>query len=200
MNDAIIERKNAELTGLPPQMQGLMVVSNRLAKSSIIPKRYIGKPEDILVALQMGYDLGLSSFIVALKEISTINGIPNISSQLGISLANRSGVFSTPIAWKQEGKSWDELRVWAYATRKADGLKCEAEASIKMAVSEGWTKNPKYKSMPVQMLSYRSAMMLIRKFAPQVLLGITVDLEAEAIKTESNIKIDAINSKINNAD
>ncbi len=191
---AIAEKK--ELLSLPPQMQELLAISNQFVKSGIIPKRYAGKPEDIFVALQIGNDLGLSSNIIALKEISTINGTPQISAQLAMALAMSRGVFSTDICWRQEGEKWEDLRIWAMATRKSDGFKCEAEASIRMAIGEDWIRNPKYKSMPVQMLSYRSAMMLIRKFAPHILLGITVDVEAETMPQNAEQSFNDLNENI----
>ncbi len=195
VNELAIAEKE-ELVSLPLQMRKLLAVSHQLAKSGIIPKRYVGKPEDIFVALQIGYDLGLPSYIIALKEISTINGTPQISAQLAMALAKKRGVFSTDICWRQEGEKWEDLRIWAMATRKSDGLNCEAEASIRMAVGEDWIRNPKYKSMPVQMLSYRSSMMLIRKWAPHVLLGINVDVEAETMPQNIEQSFSDLNENI----
>ncbi len=197
MDNAVTQRNESDLAGLPPQMRSLMGVSQRLARSNMIPKHYIGKPDDILVALQTGFDLGLESFVVALNEISMINGKSSISSKLAMALAKKSGVFSTDITFEQEGKTWDDLRVWAKATRRSDGQEVKADTSIKMAIAEGWTKNPKYKSMPVQMLSYRSAMFLIRRYAPEVLLGIQIiDIEAADIRVDSNSGIEKLNANI----
>ena len=70
--------------------------------------------------------------------------------------------------WVGEGKS---LRVTATATLLATGEEVSSYADMAMADAEGWSKNAKYKSMPVQMLSYRAACMLIRLYAPGATLG-----------------------------
>jgi hypothetical protein len=50
-----------------------------------------------------------------------------------------------------------------------------------MAKAEGWTRNAKYQTMPEHMLRWRSATMLIRLFAPEVMLGIPAADELEDI-------------------
>jgi hypothetical protein len=90
-----------------------------------------------------------------------------------IAKANRSGVFARRINWRVEGEG-KNLRVTAFATLTDSGEPVEATASMAMAEAEGWTKNPKYRTMPDQMLRYRSATMLIRLFAPEVMMGLPV--------------------------
>ncbi len=50
-------------------------VAQTIAKSSFCPKGFIGKPGDVLVALQMGLELGLKP-LQALQNIAVINGKP----------------------------------------------------------------------------------------------------------------------------
>lgn len=52
-------------------------VSEYLAKSTLIPKNYMGKPGDIFIAMEMGYQLGLP-MAQALQDIAVINGRPSI--------------------------------------------------------------------------------------------------------------------------
>ena len=186
---------DSETNKLPVQVRETLSVDEQFAKSRLIPSHYQGKPHDILIALQTGYELGLSH-IVSLNEITPINGRPTISAKLAISLAHQSGIFDGRIDFEQTGVSWEELRVFATAKRKSDGKIVKADASIKMALAEGWTKNTKYKSMPIQMLSYRAALFLIRRYAPEVLLGIPViDVEAEVI-AKSSSKLGELNAAI----
>jgi hypothetical protein len=42
---------------------------------------------------------------------------------------------------------------------------------MKEAMAEGWTKNPKYRSLPELMLRYRAATLLIRTHVPEALNG-----------------------------
>lgn len=50
-------------------------LAQQLAKSTLIPKSYIGKPMDIYVAMAMGYQLGLP-VEQAIQDIAVINGRP----------------------------------------------------------------------------------------------------------------------------
>jgi hypothetical protein len=56
-----------------------------IAKSSMVPSNYKNKPEDILIAIQWGQELGLKP-LQALQNIATINGRPSIwgDAMLGI--------------------------------------------------------------------------------------------------------------------
>ncbi|NRA68746.1 MAG: hypothetical protein HRU19_29955 [Pseudobacteriovorax sp.] len=181
MNDLVNQN---EAIGISPIIREHMLVAEKYASSGMVPSYFRGKPEDIFIVLQMGEALGINHYATALYEITPIKGKPTISAKLAMTLAYRSGAFKDRIVFRQEGDSWDNLVVYASVTL-ISGEKVEVNASIAMAKAEGWTSNPKYKSMPVQMLSYRAALMLIRRYAPESLLGVPiVDVEAREVKSE----------------
>jgi hypothetical protein len=68
------------------------------------------------------------------------------------------------------------------------------------ARKEGWTKNPKYKTMPEQMLRYRSATWLIRLHCPEVLLGMQASEEIQDVQLNNvsvgGSPVDKINQKV----
>ncbi len=47
--------------------------AEELASSSLVPKAYVSKPQDILVAMQWGAEIGLAP-MQALQNIALING------------------------------------------------------------------------------------------------------------------------------
>lgn len=53
---------------------------------------------------------------------------------------------------------------------------------MKEATADGWTKNPKYQSLPELMLRYRAATLLIRTHAPEVMNGMQGIEELEDIR------------------
>lgn len=59
----------------PHLFKHYQTVAATLAKSQLIPKNYIGKPDDIFVAMAMGYQLGFP-VEQSLQDISVINGRP----------------------------------------------------------------------------------------------------------------------------
>ncbi len=65
--------------------------SEMLAKSAMVPKQYQGKPEDIMVAVQWGYEIGLAP-LQALQNISVINGKPSVYGDAAMALVQASPV------------------------------------------------------------------------------------------------------------
>ena len=69
--------------------------------------------------------------------------------------------------------------------------------SMKMARQEGWTKNPKYSSMPELMLRNRAATFFGRQYIPDLLLGVqtseeVIDIEPEPINvSESSVQVES---------
>ena len=67
------------------------------------------------------------------------------------------------------------MKVRAYTLMS--GVEVDFTVDMAMANAEGWTKNPKYRTMPQLMLSYRAATSLIRLYAPEVTMGMQTDEE-----------------------
>lgn len=61
-------------------------VANLLARSSMVPQQYVGKPADIFVAMAMGYQLGFP-VEQALQDIAVIRGRPALWGDGLLSLA-----------------------------------------------------------------------------------------------------------------
>ena len=61
----------------PSSLKEAMEYAQIIANSTMVPKNYQGKPGDILVAVQMGAELGLKP-IQALQNIAVINGRPSV--------------------------------------------------------------------------------------------------------------------------
>jgi hypothetical protein len=73
----------------PALFQHYQKVAETLSKSNVIPKDYKGKPEDIFVAIAMGYQLGFP-VEQALQDIAVINGRPSVwgDGLLALALSN----------------------------------------------------------------------------------------------------------------
>lgn len=147
----------------------------------LIPPHLRNKPADILLALSMAQLLGMPP-LVTMQAIYVLNGKPSWSAAFVIALANRSGVFRGPIDWREEGQG-ESFAVTAYATLAGeDAREVAYKVSMQMARAEGWTRNSKYQSMPSLMLRYRSATLLVRLYAPEVLMGLHTREELEDVQ------------------
>lgn len=144
-------------------------VAKAFSMSQMVPPHFQQKPENCMVALMMAQQLEVNP-LLALQNLTVIQGRPGFNAQFAIALANRRGPFAGPITWRSKGQG-DSLEVSAHAVIKSTGEAVSVMVSMEMAKAEGWTKNPKYRSIPEQMLRYRSATWLIRLYCPEVLLG-----------------------------
>lgn len=156
----------------PAHFEHSQRVAKMFAASELVPPHLRGKTADCLIAYAIAKRTREEPLVV-LQNIYFVSGRAGWSATYMIAKANRSGVFARRINWRVEGEG-KNLRVTAFATLADSGEPVEATASMAMAEAEGWTKNPKYRTMPDQMLRYRSATMLIRLFAPEVMMGLPV--------------------------
>lgn len=152
-------------------------VAKAFSMSQMVPPHFQQKPENCMVALMMAQQLEVNP-LLALQNLTVIQGRPGFNAQFAIALANRRGPFAGPITWSSKGQG-DGLEVSAKAVIKSTGEVVSVTVSMEMAKAEGWTKNPKYRSIPEQMLRYRSATWLIRLYCPEVLLGFGTSEELE---------------------
>lgn len=145
-------------------------VAKAFSASKMVPAHFQGKPEDTFVAIQMALQLEVNP-LLCLQNTQVINGRPGFSASFAIALANKRGPFAGPLTWQQEGEG-DNLSVTCNGTILASGEVVSVTVDMSMAKAEGWTRNPKYKTIPAQMLRYRSATWLIRLYCPEVLCGL----------------------------
>jgi hypothetical protein len=164
-------------------LEHLWRLSKYFAASKMVPPHFQQKPEDCMVALMMASQLDVNP-VLALQNLQVISGRPGFSASFAIGLANQRGPFAGPITWSSKGQG-DSLEVTAQATIRATGEVVTAMVSMAMAKAEGWVKNPKYRSIPEQMLRYRSATWLIRLHCPEVLMGLSSSEELEDIRQVS---------------
>lgn len=145
------------------------------AMSPLVPKhlREGDKAQAIAncyIALKMAEIMGESPLIV-MQNIHVVNGKAGFDTKYMIARANKSGIFAGRIDWEVDRSDPQNLSITAFAILKDGGARIEFTCDMKMATAEGWIRNPKYKSMPDLMLRYRSAALLIRLYAPEVMLG-----------------------------
>lgn len=148
--------------------------ANAYSQSSMVPTHFANKPQECFVVIELAEQLGVPP-LTALQNIFMISGRPGFKAQFAVALANKSKAFAGPIRHKVErgdGKP-ESLAVTAYAPTH-DGDTVEVTVTMAEAMKEGWTKNSKYKTIPEQMLRWRSSCWLINLYCPEVLLGLSV--------------------------
>lgn len=151
-------------------------ISQMFAKSKLVPSHFHGDPNSCWIACQMAIRLGVDPFMF-MQNTYIVQGKPGMEAKLAIALVNTSGIFKGPIQWKMEGEGMSR-KATAMAIHAQSGQVCECTVSMETAKAEGWIdkQGSKWKTMPEQMLRYRSAAWFARLFCPERLMGMqTVD-------------------------
>jgi RecT family len=160
----------------PANLAEAVEFSTMLAKSSMVPKQYQGKPEDILVAVQWGYEIGLAP-MQSLQNISVINGRPSVYGDAAMALVQASAVCED-IEESIEGEGTQNPIAVCIAHRK--GRKpVTAKFSVEDAKRAGlWGKQGPWTQYPKRMLQMRARGFALRDAFPDVLKGLITAEEA----------------------
>lgn len=131
--------------------EGMYRVARALTNSRLVPEDYRGRPEDALVAIDMGAGLGLSP-TQALQRIAVIKGRPAIWGD-AIPAVLRSRGFKLREGYTGEGQ---ELTAWAIVTDD-EGQEFHAEFSMEDAhTAELLAKKGPWQQYPKRMLKHRA--------------------------------------------
>jgi hypothetical protein len=202
MNEVALKREESIGSGLFASSNVFgqaFEIAVKLAKSTLIPKEYQDKPENVFVALEIANRRNISPLAV-MQNLNVINGRPSWSAAYILTALNISGIYTSPLRFifGNEGEKTVDYEYWDKTGQKRVlkftvlDLTCKAVAieratgetingplvSMEMAVKEGWySKNgSKWKSMPEVMLRYRAAAFFVRTNCPEVIEGMhTVD-------------------------
>ena len=167
----------------PTTMTEAIQFSEMLASSNMIPKQYQGKPNDVLVCVQWGYEMGLAP-MQALQNIAVINGKPSVYGDAAMALVQNS-----PVCEDIEELIEDEgtPNPVAVCIAKRKGRKpVTAKFSVEDAKRAGlWGKQGPWTQYPKRMLQMRARGFALRDAFPDVLKGLITIEEAMDFPTEA---------------
>ncbi len=161
----------------PKNFSELEQFANIVSNSSFVPKDFKGRIPDIMIAVQMGAEIGLKP-IQALHNIAVINGRPSLWGDVVIALVRSSGLC------EYIHESYDEKTATATCTGKRKGDPEEQSQSFSWddAQKAGLINNPKkniWRQYPKRMLQMRARGFLLRDLWADVLRGLITREEAE---------------------
>ncbi len=177
----------------PMKFAQLQRIAAMFAASNQVPAHFRGDQASCAIALDMAFRMNISP-MMALQNMYVVHGNPGISSQLAIALSEKAGVFDGPIEFDIQGTG-DNLQVTAKARLAGSKREIRLTVSYKQAMDAGWPRSkegikPFWKAMPEQMLRYRSAVFLIRTYAPSVIMGMHTKEEWEDQGEQVEARVD----------
>lgn len=156
----------------------LMKFADIASRSGMVPAAYNGKPQAVLIAVQMGSELGLAP-MQSLQNIAVINGRPSVWGDALLGLVKAS-VVCDDVVEAMEGEG-DALTAICVAKRKGKSP-VEARFSVEDAKNAGlWSKQGPWKQYPKRMLQMRARGFALRDAFPDVLRGLITAEEAADI-------------------
>jgi hypothetical protein len=162
-----------------------------LAKTSLVPNAYQGKPEDCFLALEIAGRMGVSPMMV-MQNMYVVKGKPSWAGQACTTLINSCGKFKDVKHVYTGTKGTDNRGCYVEAVRVSNGETVTGtEVTMQMAKNEGWTSNTKWRNMPELMLAYRASAFFARVHCPEALMGVQTDVEI--YDAEANEKSTASN-------
>jgi hypothetical protein len=167
----------------PTTLTEAMTFSDMLANSSMVPRAYQGKPQDILVCVQWGMEMGLAP-MQALQNIAVINGKPSVYGDAAMALVQASPVCED-VEEFFEGEGTPNPVAVCIAKRK--GRKpVTAKFSVEDAKRAGlWGKQGPWTAYPKRMMQMRARGFALRDAFPDVLKGMITAEEAQDYPEEA---------------
>lgn len=153
--------------------------SELIAASSFCPKGFLGQPGNVLVALQMGQELGLKP-MQALQNIAVINGRPSLWGDAMLAVCRQSR------DWEFISEVYDAANDAFVCTVKRKN-EPEVVRSFSMAEAKQAGLDKKegpWRTYPKRMLQMRARGFALRDAFPDTLRGILIKEEAQDIPPE----------------
>tara|TARA_R110000744_G_scaffold361680_2_gene469497 strand:+ start:1082 stop:2044 length:963 start_codon:yes stop_codon:yes gene_type:complete len=156
---------------VPKTMNEAIKYAKLLATSTMVPKQFQGKPEDIMVAIQWGAEVGLPA-MSALQGIAVINGRPTIYGDAALSLAVGHPQYAGHKEWIDGETAHCLIR------RKVNDEMVETERTFSVGEAKRaglFGKPGPWKQYPNRMLQMRARGFAIRDAFPDAMKGVSID-------------------------
>ncbi|SFB74661.1 hypothetical protein SAMN05216344_102212 [Polaromonas sp. OV174] len=156
----------------PKSLDEAMRFSELLANSTIVPKDFIGKPGNILVAVQWGMEIGLKP-MQAMQNIAVINGRPSLWGDALLALVLASPVCEYVVEDYNDGTAYCRVKRRGSPEQSRSFSVQDAETAGLKNKPGPWTQYPK------RMQQMRARAFALRDVFPDVLKGMPIAEELQ---------------------
>lgn len=180
---------------VPTSLEEGWRLASMMAKSSLVPKNFRNQPEDVLVAIQMGVEIGFAP-MQALQSIAVINGRPGVWGDGFLALIMNSPVYQDHDEYyevdgqRRDGLVADDFKkdtTTAVCTfwRKGKGTPVTRRFTVAQAKKASLLgKEGPWQTYPDRMLAMRARGFAGRDTFPDILRGIHVAEELRDLPAE----------------
>lgn len=180
---AVSEATSGMFSLVPQNLVQAMELAKLIADSELAPKDYRGKPGNVLIAVQMGQEVGLSP-MSSIQSIAVINGKPGLYGDVGKAILLSHGLTieeDDVETIKKTGAGRCKI------TRKGHPP-CERTFSTASAKTAGlWGKSGPWTQYPERQMAWRAFWFAARDVAADLLKGLSGAEEVIDIQPEKDI-------------
>ena len=164
----------------PTNMNEAMQMATMIAGSQLAPKDFKGKPEDTLVAMMMGNELGLNP-MQAIQNIAVINGRPSVWGDALLALVQNHPKFGSI----EETFDKTSMTATCIVSRKGGKAHTETFSKEDAEIAGLWGRNT-WKQYPKRMLQMRARGFALRNQFADALLGLITAEEAQDFPVDTS--------------
>ncbi len=162
----------------PSNFEHAYRMAKMISQSSMVPKAYCDKPQDVLIAMEMGRTLNLSP-LSAVQNIAVINGKPSLYGDGVLAVCSSHPDFEDI---KEEAMRDEKGNLIGYScTVKRKGRSPVTQVfTTQMANTAGlWGRTGPWKSYPERMLQMRARAFALRDSFADALGGVRIKEETQ---------------------
>jgi len=169
----------------PKTLDEAMKYSEIISRSNFVPKDYKGKAGDILVAVQMGGEIGLPP-MQALQNIAVINGRPSLWGDAALAVCQNHPKYEYIKEMIHEGKDGNHKAICMVKRKNEEEYK--VTFSVEDAKKAGlWGRQGPWSNYPKRMLQMRARGFALRDKFSDALNGMIFREEAMDYSEPKNI-------------
>ena len=157
------------------------------SQSGLAPKG-MESPSAVLIAIQMGAEVGLSP-MASLENIAVINGRPSLFGDAPLAVCRSSGLFVESAFHESITQIGEATMTAVCRVQRKGGNVCERKFSVVDAqVAQLWGKQGPWKQYPRRMLQRRARSWALRDAFTDVLKGLHVNDPDDDIKPARHVE------------
>lgn len=162
---------------VPSNINEAMQLAEILSKSTLVPKQFVGNPSDTFVAMQWGFEIGLSP-MQALQNIAVINGRPSLWGDAMLALVQSHPEYDGHKEYIKDDIAYCEVK------RKGSDWHISTFSKEQAILAGLWGKAT-WKSYPERMLKMRARGFALRDQFADALKGLISVEEARDYPTKN---------------
>ena len=186
-----VPQRRQKMQAIVPQSYGeLERFAETVAYSNLVPKNFRKKPQDVMVAVMHGMEIGLQP-LQALQNIAVINGKPSIYGDAAIALVRSSPVCEyvrEELERGDDASDEEAFRGVCYAKRTGEEEQVRTFSVADAKRAGLWGRKGPWSDYPQRMLQMRARSWALRDVFADVLAGLYIYEEARDIPTDESEK------------